>query len=159
MDYNIYIHNVNGFNAPTGNIKAWQSSDDGGSQTKAWITSGSQDSNSNNESKGTPPFNVGKAALNMAKSHPVLAAAIAVVVIADKIITTVEPFVSRDTGDYRFGIWYNNAKNGFMTVLKPISTVIENMRMQQEIYHTNKKNEQERLLLGDAYLNRNSQGI
>ena len=154
-DYNIYIHNVNGFNAPVNPVKAWQSEENGGSQTKAWVTSGSSESGDGN--KNNPPqFNVANAISSVAKSHPVLAAALAVVVITDKIITTVEPFVSRDTGDYRFGVWYSNAKNAVVSVLKPISSTVQQLRMQQETYHLNKTAKYERLLLGDVFYNSNT---
>ena len=149
MDYNIYIHDkTNGSQKPTKARKG------GGTNTTA----------KNEGSSGGGSFGEEVATLknikNGIKSMPTagkLGIAVAVVKKAVEIVArtidTVEPFVTRETGDYRFNVGWNNTKALWNTVTNPFGSALNYLTTRQTIRLANKRTEQERLLIGDAEVN------
>ena len=83
---------------------------------------------------------------------PVMVATAAIKQI-DKVITTVEPMISQTTGDYRFGIEYQNAKKAIQSILNPYGAVMSMIQMRVSLRVNELRKEQERLLLGDSIIN------
>jgi hypothetical protein len=156
MDYNIYIHNVAGKGGKTSQTKAWGNGSS--SETTSW----------NDKEESTEALsvirNISSVASNpdslisagvgaIAKAVPWVAGAMIVASMVDKTISTVESFVSTETGDYRFGTQYSNFKRTFSNILSPASTVLNVLRTEQSIYLARKRNEQTAQLLGDISIN------
>ena len=148
MDYNIYIHDkTNGSQKPTKARKG------GGTNTTAKTETSS--GSSFGESIATL-----KNIKNGIKSMPTagkLGIAIAVVKkaaeITARVIDTVEPFVTRETGDYRFNVEWSNTKALWNTVTHPFGSAHSYLTTMQKIRIANKRIAQERLLVGDAEVN------
>ena len=148
MDYNIYIHDkTNGSQNPTKPRKS------GGTNTTA-----------KKETSSGSSFGENIATLknikNGIKSMPTagkLGIAVAVVKKAIEItartIDTVEPFVTRETGDYRFNVEWSNTKALWHTITNPFGAALNYATTMQKIRIANKRTAQERLLVGDAEVN------
>lgn len=147
MDYNIYIHDKTSQTRPT------QARKGGGTNTAPKSKDSSSGSyggsftlQSLKDSWGGELKAVGKTAL-------VLYAIKKAADLAIKVVDTVEPFVTRETGDYRFNIAYGNIKQLLSNIRSPLRTALS----AQSYYQINKlfaqKQEQERLLIGDSFLN------
>lgn len=70
--------------------------------------------------------------------------------ISNKVISTVEPFVTRASGDFRFRTAMSNINNSLNILFNPIGTSLAILENQQRISLSNQRLEQERVLLGDA---------
>lgn len=157
MDYNIYIHNVDSSGTTTNFTKAWTSGNEA-SQTKAWssIASGQQGEQTNQFAKETSPVAAFRGVTAAAKAHPAVAAAVAVVMMAKMVVDGLEKvsqIQSTDTGDYRFATHMGNLQANLNILLHPVTTAIQfwNTGRQNKIY--NRGQEQQRELLGDAFVN------
>lgn len=158
-DYNIYIHDLTGGSQVESQTKAWSPSQN--SQTKAWesLASTSEKMEGSSPNFMSPLMAMGRGITNAAKSHPVIAAAIVVTTIAIKITDTVVPFVTRETGDYRFSKLYGDIKTHLNNLTKPISFAIGWAQNHQENMIYNKKQEQERALIGESYVNSSTRKV
>ena len=151
MDYNIYIHDKTSQTKPT------QARKGGGVNTTAQKNSSAlkEGSSSFGETIGTlKNIKNGIASIPTAGKLGIAIAVVkkAVQVVAG-VIDTVEPFVTRETGDYRFSIGWNNTKVLWNTVTNPYGSVLNYLNTHQQIRIANKRQEQERLLIGDAEVN------
>ena len=90
MDYNIYIHDKT-----SGQSKPTQARVGGGTNTTPKESASQSQSSDGKLSAASQLFKVGKAG----KTAVIMYAAYK---IADKVVSTIEPFVTRETGDYRF---------------------------------------------------------
>ena len=109
-DYNIYIHDLSKGAQADSQTKAWTSNES--SQTKAWqsVMSASEKAESSQSLNVSPFMAIGRGVTNAIKSHPVVTAAVVVVSFALKVVDTATPFVTRETGDYRFSKLYSDIK-------------------------------------------------
>lgn len=156
-DYNIYIHNLGGSNNQSSPTKAWTSEQS--SPTKAW-TSSIEESESSGGMKGmSSPVAAFKAVGSVIKAHPVISAAVAVITLADKIISFVSPHITLETGDYRFTTHYNNFKSGLGVLFKPFSSINAIWNENQQNYLSRVKGEQSRLMLGESFDNSYSRRV
>ena len=148
MDYNIYIHDkTNGSQKPTKPRKT------GGTNTTAKPSSSSGASVGEN-------IETLKNIKNGIKSMPTsgkLGIAVAVVKKAIEItartIDTIEPFVTRETGDYRFNVEWSNTKAIWRMVTNPVSAGFNYLNTWHTIRIANRRIAQERMLIGDAEVN------
>lgn len=111
----------------------------------------------------TAPKKEGVSIMSMAKSGQFLTklgyAGIAVVVAkkvidtADKIISKIEPFITRESGDYRFNVAYGNVKSVKNAIANPLSTAYSVVTIIHTNIIANKRQEQQRALLGDTFIN------
>lgn len=154
MDYNIYIHNVNGSAEDIAPTKAWTSNES--VPTKAWTPSTSDAKEGESFKMSAPPTAAFGAIKQAIKKHPVIAAAVAIIMITKKVIDGVEKvseIQASDTGDYRFTTTMQNLQANMNILTHPISSAINmwNAGRMNKIY--NRKQEQERMLLGDTFVN------
>lgn len=154
MDYNIYIHDkTNGGSAS--HTKAWSSG--GGNSSKA-------SASNQGESKGLQTFQkvasvvsnpdslISKAG-GIAKQVGWIYAAYLAAKITFNIAQEQVNYISRETGDYRGAIAMSNIKNGLQAVFNPFATVKGLLENRQEVSLYNKRQEQQRLLIGENLTN------
>lgn len=152
-DYNIYIHDLSSGASQESQTTPWKVGAEN-NQTKAWATSAEGESGVGNGSGFSlssllAVFKGGSAA----SSVPAVAGVIAAYGIATRFIDTTLPFITRETGDYRFAIQYQNFKAAIHTIWNPVSATISYLTFMQESRLFNKKQEQGRLLVGESYNN------
>lgn len=157
MDYNIYIHDLNA-NSNNGNFtKPWFGGED--SQTRPWKTSGEQEDEGTGDGSmkaSTPNFAAFRAIKSAAKKHPIIAAAVIGVTVLKKVndlVVKVSELQSSDTGDYRFNTWMENARATQHALFHPFSTTYNIFNANRIANNYNKRQQQERMLLGDVYVN------
>ena len=73
--------------------------------------------------------------------------------VVEKVHNTILPFVTRETGDYRYSVAYNNVRQTISNILNPIGWTNRMLTYFQETRILNYQHEQQRLLIGDAYVN------
>lgn len=154
-DYNIYIHSATNLGVQDSPTKAWGKEKI--AQTNAWESdySGFQPIDNiaiTDELKG-----MGTTVL--AKAIPAFAIAYAIYKIGTKIIDTIEPFITRESGDYRFNVGYSNFKVGLSNIFNPAGTTLNAITYFQENRIFNRGQEQQRLLLGDSFINSYSRKV
>lgn len=135
VSYDIYIHDVTG-----GQQKPTQPKTQGGTNTtpKTSVSDGKE--------------------LGLIKAATTTVGKMALVVyatekVADKVVNVIEPFVTRATGDYRFSVAYSNVKQMLNNAVNPIGYYYRRATYYQEMSIANERQEQQRLLIGDAYVN------
>lgn len=148
MDYNIYIHDK------TSNQKPTQPRTGGGANTTP-KTSESQSGGSNflKSMTSSPAF------LKTMKSSAVIAAFNTAYRIADGVIQKIVPYLERESGDYRFSITWNNFKSVMSAAFNPVGSLFNYRDFKQEIRLTNKKRDEERLLIGEIYTNNEKRNV
>lgn len=147
MDYNIYIHDKT-----SGQSKPTQARVSGGTNTTPKESASQSQSSDGKLSAASQLFKVGKAGKTAAIIY-------AVYKITDKVVSTIEPFVTRETGDYRFNVAYNNYKSALGVVLNPVGSVTSYLSYQQEMRLFNQKQEQSRMLIGESSINSSSRKV
>ena len=147
MDYNIYIHDKT-----SGQSKPTQARVGGGTKTTPKESASQSQSSDGKLSAASQLFKVGKAGKTAAIIY-------AVYKITDKVVSTIEPFVTRETGDYRFNVAYNNYKSALGVVLNPVGSVTSYLSYQQEMRLFNQKQEQSRMLIGESSINSSSRKV
>ena len=151
-DYNIYIHDLSSGGENANPTKAWVPGE--ANQTKAWQSKSAQAATGGENAGGwTPAIAAMKGVTQAAKAHPVISAAIVTFAIASKIVDSIEPFVTTETGDYRFNTAWNNIKSTLGIVINPFGTAYNGMREHQQIDLFSKKQEQSRMLIGESLTN------
>lgn len=151
-DYNIYIR-TSGTTTNQNPTKPWESGGETNTMTQPWYE----------EMSGTPTETESGGFLKQiamgitTKANPYVAAIIAgyylVTKAVRKAVGTVNTILERNTGDYRFSTDWNNAWTAHDAVFKPISTAYQYYTFYDEIRIQNKRQEQERQLIGDAFTN------
>lgn len=154
MDYNIYIHDKT-----SSQSKPTQARKGGGINTTAQKNSSTKKETS---SGGFSLQSLKEGWSNMGgwgKAAIIAYAVKKAVDLAVKVVDTVEPFVTRETGDYRFSITYNNVKQVINNFKNPVGTILS----AQTYYQVNRlfaaKQEQQRLLIGDSFVNSRSRKV
>lgn len=154
MDYNIYIHDKT-----SSQSKPTQPRKGGGTNT----TAQKQTSGGTTASGG---FSLKALKSGLGNKMPVMGkVGIALYVvkkaadIAVKAITMVEPFVTRETGDYRFKVRFGNGLTIANNIFNPFGTLYNELTVQQQNRLFNKRQEEERLLLGDSFINSNNRKV
>lgn len=161
-DYNIYVHAIGTGTASQYNPTTSWSAREGGeslSPTSSQTSGGA----SGSAAFGTiiraagyasnPDSIISRAFSSLAKAFPIVAAAFAVVQLADGIITTATEFAEIETGDYRFGVKYQNFKTGVHIIFNPVSSTIQSFKTQAQWQRENYKLRAQRELLGDSVIN------
>ena len=136
VSYDIYLHDLT-----HNQKKPTQPKKQGGTNT----------SSKSNDSSGAKEMGLIKAATTTAGK--VALAVYAAEKISDKVVNLIEPFVTRETGDYRFSVAYHNVKQMLNNAVNPIGYFLRRASYYQEMRIANDRQEQERLLVGDAYIN------
>ena len=149
MDYNIYIHDkTNGQSKPTEPRQ--------GGNTNTVPANAKKEAG--DKAMAQNAANAGEAA-SASKAGAVVLAIYVAAKVTKEIVDTITPFVTRETGDYRFAVGYNNTKQTLSNAIKlinPITAVQFGMQVTayyQEAMLFNQKQEQQRLLVGDSYIN------
>lgn len=143
MDYNIYIHDKT-----SGQKKATQPRSGGSSNTTPNQTADEMSQGKQDAAEGGMV-----AAAKVSTAGKVLLAVYAAAKITKSIVDTVVPFVARETGDYRFSVAWHNSWQTLNNFLNPISHALTQVNYYQETMLVNKRQEQQRLLVGDSYIN------
>ena len=144
MDYNIYIHDKT-----SGQSKPTQPRTTGGTNTK-----GKTQETNNGGAVSLLAKKVGSVVAGATTTAGKIAIAIyAAYKVADKVISVIEPFVTRETGDYRFSVAWHNVKATINNFMNPVHSGISHLRYNQEMRLYNEKQEQQRLLIGDSFIN------
>ena len=153
-DYNIYIHSDNA-NGPSSPTQPWSSSGgwfqgmswDSGSQAKAQTIQAATNVAANPDGLVT----YGIAAF--AKAIPWIAAAYAVLKLAEQVTSAAISFYGPATGDYKSSVEFSNFETKKGWLLQPFSTLVNHRRTLIEIENENAKRYEQRLLLGDSVIN------
>lgn len=154
MDYNIYIHDKT-----SSQSKPTQARKGGGTNTTAQKQTSSGTTASGGFSlKALKSRIVGKMPA-IGKVGIVLYAVNKAVSRTEKAIELVEPFVTRETGDYRFKVAYGNFKIVKNLIFNPLGAFISEITVYQQNRLFNKRQEEERLLLGDSFINSNNRKV
>lgn len=144
MDYNIYIHDkTSGQNKPT------TPKTNGGSNTTPKGDGSEKEAAEQGLTKAASGSKLGKIAI----------AVYAAVKVSEKIVETVYPFVARETGDYRFSVAYSNVKQTISNFVNPIGYATNFIVFNQNMRLYNQKQEQQRLLIGDSFINNVSRKV
>ena len=151
-DYNIYIHDLSSGSSGQNPTQAWQPGESA-TPTQAWNPKPSESGSGLNVSTVGNALSKFKSMGAAGKFGAVVLAAYAVVKTCQKIVDTVEPFVTRETGDYRFNVAWNNSKACINAVTHPLQSAINYAKYQQEARLYNEKQEQSRLLIGESITN------
>lgn len=152
-DYNIYIHDATTTSGSASQVSAWKPGGQNDSQTKAWSKMPqAEDSSGGLDITSIPAATKGIGAA--LKSHPYIAAAIVAVSVATKIIDVATPFITRETGDYRFQTAWSYGKNAVGIIMNPLGYIENRWRRYQENTLFNQKQEQERILSGERITRR-----
>ena len=166
-DYNIWIRGGGDGTSGGGSDRTspWESGGDEayqGSQAKPWgetVTDGLRAAAKAGQMIANPDSIVGKALGVASKALPWVVAAAAVVKISDAIATTHLGWYANATGDYSGQLAMSNYHAVMGNVMKPYSWLQNKMRVETEWYKQNVRNQQYRLLLGDAVINGGEVGI
>ena len=154
MDYNIYIHDKT-----SSQSKPTQARKSGGTNTTAQKQTSGGTTASGGFSLKALKSGLGNKIPAMGKVGIVLYAINKAVSWTEKAIELVEPFVTRETGDYRFKVAYGNYKTLKNNILNPFSTLVSDLTVYQQNRLFNKRQEEERLLLGDSFINSNNRKV
>ena len=153
MDYNIYIHDKTG-----GSQKPTKPRQQGESKPTSPKVS---ESSSGQGGSGLGVFKKVKEFIKDDSAGGGYGTALAIYItalkvaykITTRVLDTVEPLVVRETGDYRWAVAYENIKTGIGMVTSPLRTGFNLLTNNRGLQLANKKQEQERLLLGDSVVN------
>ena len=147
MDYNIYIHDKT-----SGQSKPTQARQGGNSNTIPYNSR----KEAADQATAQSAANMGEAA-SASKAGAVAFAIYAAVKIAKTTVDIITPFVSKETGDYRFSVAYNNVKqtisNFKSMITNPVGLTSSIASYYQDTMLYNQRQEQQRLLIGDSYIN------
>lgn len=158
MDYNIYIHDKTG-----GQSKPTMPRQNGGANTTPKVTS-SSGSQAEGGFLATTKGDLGSfvEAVKSSKAGKIGIALYVAYKVAQKtvqVINVVATHLERQTGDYRFTMAMNNQMTVLNNLVHPVNwakNLINNLETTR-LY--NRKQEQERLLLGDTYINSYSRRV
>lgn len=138
MDYNIYIRDKTG-----GSSKPTQPKSGGGENTAPKTDTSEQEA--------------GEAGLETAAAKTTAGKVMLAIYVAGKVakgvVNTLIPFITRETGDYRQATAWNNQQAVIRNSLNPIGYMMGEVTFYQETRIYNQRQEQERLLVGDSFIN------
>lgn len=148
MDYNIYIHDkTNGSKKPTKARKGGGVNTTAKQETSSGSSFGEEVATLQNIKGGIKSIGTaGKLGIALMVVKKALE-------IVTRTVDTIEPFVTRETGDYRFNTWWNNSKTIWNAITNPVGAGLNYLTTRQTVRLANKRTEQERLLIGDAEVN------
>jgi hypothetical protein len=145
MDYNIYIHD-NTSGSSSSNTEPWKT---GSKQTEPW-QDGSGEMKQALNAISNPDSVVASAVGGIRSFLPTIASAIAVVAVADKIITTQATWLATETGDNRQSLFMQEYHTTINNILRPYSSLVNNLRAIQNARLQNQRQEMSKMLLGDS---------
>ena len=99
------------------------------------------------------------AAINQAvktKFGKVMLAIYAVGKVTKGVVDSMIPFITRETGDYRFATTWSNTWQSIKNYTNPIGYAMSALTYKQENMLANQRQEQQRLLVGDSFINDSS---
>lgn len=163
-DYNIYIRAIGTGTASQYNPTTPWGAREGGAGLSQTVSQTSGEGNTNVEGAfntviraagyaSNPDSLVSKAVTSLARAFPIIAAAYAVVELGESILNNAIEFSEIETGDYRFGVRYQNAKAINNLVFHPVSSIVQNHKVQNQWQRENYKLRAQRELLGDSVIN------
>ena len=157
MDYNIYIHNKT-----IQDVKPTQPQQPGQPKPTKPKTPNKEPGNKpNTNTSGGFAVSL-KNFKNIAKGGKVaiaLKVAKDVSVMVMTKIKAVADYASNETGDYRLSLQMGNAISVIQSASNPVGTLMNDIRRRQNNIVANKKQEQQRLLLGDVFINSGSRKV
>lgn len=111
-------------------------------------------------------FNIKEAKSEIAEAIPIVGKVIAVVKAIEKtyeiganVANTVLAYAGRESGDYEYVRNFNNFNN-FISTIKDLPSALLNRTLQyQEMRLTNQKIAEQRVLVGDSYINKGFKGV
>ena len=143
MDYNIYIHDKTG---------------GAGKPTKPKTSKDKNTSPKNDEEEGI--FDgVMQMAGKLGKVAKGVLAAYAATKVVKSSVDRLIPYITRETGDFRFATAWNNTWQLLDNNFHPIRSIIRRVNYYQENMLMNQRTEQQRLLIGDSYINNVSRKV
>lgn len=149
MDYNIYIHD-NTSGSSSSNTEPWKS---GSKQTEPW-QEGTGELNKVLQTASNPDSLVSSVISGLKAIDPKVAVAVmtavAVVSTADKIITTQAGWLATETGDNRQAILMQEYHTTINNIMRPYSSLVNNLRAIQNARLQNQRQEMSKMLLGDS---------
>ena len=154
MDYNIYIHDKT-----SSQSKPTQPRKGGGTNTVAQKQTSGGTTASGGFSLKALKSGMGGKIPAMGKVGIALYVVKKAADLTEKAIDLAEPFVTRETGDYRFKVAYGNFKIVKNLLFNPIGAFISGITIYQQNRLFNKRQEEERLLLGDSFINSNNRKV
>ena len=139
QSYDIYLHDVTGKQS-----KPTQPKENGGTNTTPKQTE---------EADGAEGLY--QAASKGGKAGKVALAFAILGKVASETVSFIAPLVARETGDYRFTTWAHNFKQTIKNGLPSnfVNYTMSRINYYQENMLINNRQEQQRLLVGDSYLN------
>lgn len=143
MDYNIYIHDKT-----SGQNKATQPRANGSNNTTPKQAASAMDEDKQNASEGGLV-----AAAKVSTAGKVALAVYVAAKVTKGVVDTIVPFVARETGDYRFSVAWSNSWQTLNNFMNPIAYAQRQANYYQENMLINQRQAQQRLLVGDAYIN------
>jgi len=164
-NYHIYIHNIVEQRKPTVPNPPSKGGSGNGSGTVPNPPSGSGSS----VPSRVPSFVPGSQVFNTLKRFqsakgltlPPVAIGVAIQVVksAEQAITTMNDYVSKQTGDYTSKLAWDNAMQTQKNVLHPVSSTIQAYLTREEWERRDKAVAEERSLLGDTAINTLTKGV
>ena len=144
QDYHIYIHDTNSgsgnkttpFSAKT-NESSFATKINTGIKKVQGVLNGSV-------------VNTGVAALS--KAIPIIATALIIGKITDKVLTTGFAHQEEYTGNYENNVNYNNFKAAISNAFHPIRTVLARVHMEKQVEKNNKEIAQQNRLIGNSIM-------
>lgn len=131
MDYHIYIHSANGGSNPTKPKETIQPK-----PTKPKIIE---------EVEEDSPL----------KEFAFKAGAVVVLAkVAEKAVSAVSSYMSKETGNYVFSRNFNNSLATFKAITNPISTTISFINFEQQARLNNQRSAESRVLMGDSFISK-----
>ena len=98
-------------------------------------------------------------AATKSKAGKVMLAIYAAGKIAKETVGAAIPFITRETGDFRFATAWQNTWQTINNLLNPIGAAGRQINYYHENMIINQRQEQQRLLVGDSYINNMSRKV
>lgn len=155
-DYNIYLHAAVTTGSRSSPTTPWSQKEGGGSPqtTSENASNGGGISFSRAASFAQNPDSVVSASFGaLAKALPWVAAAVAAVKIGSTIADNVFEFNEIESGDYRNGNLYREYKTLISMCFRPVSTVIEHLKLEKQIKRDTERAKLTQDLLGGSIVN------
>lgn len=157
MDYNIYIHSYSQYDSPTTPMQLRANGDSnniGGEGDNGQGFSGTRRAAS---FVTNPDSLIGEAMATttgaLANGFSAFSIIFATLTIGKKILDAYVPYVSNQTGDFELQVKYNNFLQNIHNAFRPFGTDMQRSLARMEQIKENRRNEQERLLLGGTIYN------
>lgn len=168
-NYHIYIHDKTKGNYKSGETKKPTQptspinppdGGDGGGGTSPFIPNGGSDKPFTPSTIFKFVENPTSSVLNMlSQAYPIVKAGVEVAKFAIKVADTAIAYFSTEAGNFGTQIEISNLKQTYTNITKPVSTILNAVKYNQEMRLTNQRYSEQRLLLGDSLINNGVKNI